>query len=106
MRRILITGGSGFIGTNLVEHFRAEGAALLNLDTRPPRNRAHAPCWRKMDILDAGSVKDAFKEFSPTHLVHMAARTDLGGRTIGDYAANTAGLANVIDAAANEHGLR
>src|SRR5919108_3843025 len=95
MRRILITGGSGFIGTNLVEHFRAEGAALLNLDTRPPRNRAHAPCWRKMDILDAGSVKDAFKEFSPTHLVHMAARTDLGGLTIVGYGPNTGGASHL-----------
>jgi len=38
MARILITGGSGFIGTNLVEHFLGEGAAVLSLDARPPRN--------------------------------------------------------------------
>jgi nucleoside-diphosphate-sugar epimerase len=106
MARILITGGSGFIGTNLVELFLGEGAAVLNLDTRPPRNGAHAPCWRKIDILDAGRLQRAFEDFAPSHLVHMAARTDLAGRSVDDYGANTTGVANIIAAAARQASLR
>ena len=30
--RIIVTGGSGFIGTNLIEHFAANGDQVLNTD--------------------------------------------------------------------------
>ncbi|MBZ5653310.1 MAG: hypothetical protein LAO18_22830 [Acidobacteriia bacterium] len=33
-----MTGGSGFIGTNLVQHFFSLGDQVLNLDIAPPRN--------------------------------------------------------------------
>jgi nucleoside-diphosphate-sugar epimerase len=105
MRRIVVTGGSGFIGTNLIELFRVQGEAVLNIDMQPPRNSAHAASWRKVDILDAASLKSALRAFRPTHLVHLAARTDLAGRNLDDYASNTEGLANIIDAAANEPDL-
>ena len=37
MTRVLVTGGSGFIGTNLVERFIARGDMVLNLDTAAPK---------------------------------------------------------------------
>ena len=106
MRRIIVTGGSGFIGTNLVDHFIGEGAAVMNIDSRPPRNSAHAPYWREVDILDALALKRAFEDFSPSYLLHMAARTDLSGDTIDDYTANTVGVRNIIEAATGEPRLR
>ena len=56
--RIIVTGGSGFLGTNLIEHFLANGVETLNLDSVPPRNNEHAPCWRDVDLLDAKKVRD------------------------------------------------
>lgn len=41
---------------------------------------------------------DAFEAFSPHLFFHMAARTDLEGQRIEDYAANVDGVRNVIDA--------
>jgi len=34
--RILITGGSGFIGTNLVQYFLDKNLTLINVDIRQP----------------------------------------------------------------------
>ncbi len=100
MARVLVTGGSGFIGTNLVRHLRARGHEVLNLDRVPPMDRGAQACWQRTDILDRAGLLAAFAAFEPTKLVHLAARTDLDGRTVADYAANTTGQANVIAAAA------
>jgi nucleoside-diphosphate-sugar epimerase len=44
--RVLVTGGSGFIGTNLVEHLLSGGREVLSLDTQPPRDPAHEAAFR------------------------------------------------------------
>jgi nucleoside-diphosphate-sugar epimerase len=37
--------------------------------------------------------------FKPDLILHLAARTDLDGRSLGDYAANTTGVESVVEAA-------
>ena len=74
--RLLITGGSGFIGTNLVEFYSRKGVTLLNLDWNPPLDTAQKPTWRECDIMDQPTVRRHFEEFKPTHVVHLAARAD------------------------------
>jgi nucleoside-diphosphate-sugar epimerase len=39
------------------------------------------------------------KEFSPDYIIHLAARTDLDGKTLDDYSANTLGVKNILKAA-------
>jgi nucleoside-diphosphate-sugar epimerase len=95
--RILITGGSGFIGTNLVEALRSEHE-LLNIDIADPRNPAQRAIWKNVDITRGRDLTAAVSEFQPDTVVHLAARTDLDGRSIEDYAANTVGVSNLIDA--------
>jgi GlcNAc-P-P-Und epimerase len=75
-KRLLVTGGSGFIGTNLVEHFTKQGWTVLNLDWNKPLNPAHNTWWRLCDLMDQAAVHAAFDEFKPTHVVHLAARAD------------------------------
>lgn len=74
--RLLVTGGSGFIGTNLVQYYLERGVALLNLDWNAPLNPAHSAMWRECDLMNADALRVAFKDFAPTHVVHLAARTD------------------------------
>src|SRR3954447_17037224 len=40
--RVLVTGGSGFIGTNLVELYLRTGSEVLSVDSAAPRKGSHA----------------------------------------------------------------
>lgn len=97
--RILVTGGSGFIGTNLVAALRADGnRTIVNLDNKPPQDPDHASHWVRADLVAGGEVASVVADLRPTHVYHLGARTDLHGRTLEDYAANTDGVRNVVTA--------
>ncbi len=97
--KVAITGGSGFIGTNLVERFLAKGWDVLNLDVAQPRNDQQASYWKRADILDRDSIIESLSDYQPKIVLHMAARTDLDENLdIRGYAANIDGVANVIEA--------
>ena len=49
--KILVTGASGFIGTNLLESFRGD-YEVINIDFRAPKNRDHLSYWKNVDIVD------------------------------------------------------
>ncbi len=100
--RICITGGSGFIGTNLVEYFKQLGHTVINIDKNKPRNPTHKPVWIKQDILDKPSLLKTVEEFTPSILIHLAARTDLQEKTdINGYESNIKGTENIIAAIEN-----
>lgn len=96
---VIITGGSGFVGTNLVEHFHRREWKVLNLDVCPPRNPEHKRFWTAADLLDPTALRSIFARFRPSHVLHFAARTDLRETSnISGYAANIEGVQNIIDA--------
>lgn len=96
MARILITGGSGFIGTNLVQYCLERGDEVMNVDFRPPRQAAHSAVWRNADLLDGETLGQAVRDHAPEVVFHLAARTDLEGNTPADYLANTDGVRNLV----------
>ena len=94
--RVLITGGSGFIGTNLVEMYLSQGDEVANFDILKPRNPLHESYWHKVDILNDVALTSHMREFNPDVIFHMAARTDLNGKVAADYQENVLGVRNVI----------
>ncbi len=98
--KVLVTGGSGFIGTNLIEQLQKNGVDLMNIDINSPLCSEHLRYWKKVDILDRAVLVRVFAGYQPTCVVHLAARTDVvEGTTVErDYRANTEGTENLIRA--------
>lgn len=98
--KILITGGSGFIGTNVVEYYsRKNDVQVINIDMLPPRNKAYQEFWKECDICNLEKLEDIVSNYNPDYVIHLAARTDLDGRTLDDYSANILGVENILKAA-------
>jgi nucleoside-diphosphate-sugar epimerase len=97
--RILVTGGSGFIGTNYIEFLVKDGQAeFINLDHKQPLNTEHKSFWQDCDLLDAYRLKEIIRDLSPTHIVHLAAKTGVDEKRLGAFSANMEGVENLLSA--------
>lgn len=83
-QRILITGGAGFIGSNLVRRAIEEGHQVLNIDSLTYAGNVHslrdvegndAYQFGKVDITDASAIANALSEFRPDAVMHLAAES-------------------------------
>ena len=53
MKKLLVTGGSGFIGTNLIEQLiRYNEYEILNIDFHEPKIESRTNIWKNIDILN------------------------------------------------------
>ena len=98
--RIFITGGGGFIGTNLVAKLLEAGHDVCNYDRSSPLDDAHLALWVEGDIMDAGALRDSLVKFEPDWVIHMAARVDCVETTTVEesYQVNTVGTSNLLEA--------
>ena len=94
--KILLTGASGFIGTNLLEDLMQKNYEVLNIDITKPKIPEREGVWKKVDICDYASFEKAVIDFNPVYIVHLAARTDLDGKILEDYNANIVGVENML----------
>lgn len=94
--RILLTGASGFIGTNLLEDLASKGYEVCNVDCATPKIKGRNSVWKNVDITDFENFEKAVLDFQPDYLIHLAARTDLDGKSLEDYAANVVGVENLM----------
>lgn len=113
---ILVTGGSGFVGLNLVEALLARGDRVLLCDRTPPplsareglENYGSALSARYGDVLDQAFIASLFAGGDIERVVHCAAVTSGPKREAADPGGiidvNLKGTAAVL-AAARERGV-
>lgn len=94
--KIIITGSSGFIGTNLMNHFIDKEYEVLGIDIKKPKINSHLLFFKCIDILNLKELQTEFLNFRPHIIIHLAARTDLDGASIESYNVNTIGTKNVV----------
>lgn len=99
-KKVVVTGASGFIGSHLIRMMQSLNIEIMGIDNRPQKLACNSP-FRQIDCKDLGSLSKLFDEFKPEVVVHLAARTDLRGRKIADYADNVLGSKNVIELSSN-----
>ena len=64
--KLLVTGGSGFLGRRIVAYYEAKGWQV------------QAPSHSQLDITDRAAVLDWFREQKPEAVIHTAAVSDTG----------------------------
>ncbi len=105
--RVLVTGGAGFIGTQLVEQLVAAGRQVRVLD-KPGVDVGHLPTDRveavQVDICDAPGVMKATEGCDV--VLHLAANPNLWDRNPSTFEqVNHQGTRHVLEAA-RQHGAR
>ena len=104
--KIIVTGGSGFIGTNIVKYYVDKKFKVFNLDIKQPQNKKYKKYWHKVNITDFEVFSKLIKIIKPTYIIHLAARTDLGGKKYKDYFVNTKGVQNIINICKNNNYIK
>src|SRR5256885_519135 len=110
--KLLVTGGAGFIGSNLLQHIidRAEIEKVINLDcltyaghlaNLQPVARHAKYVFEKVDLRDKPEVLRVVQQHAITHVLHLAAESHVD-RSIsgpGDFIqTNIVGTFNLLEA--------
>ena len=94
--KILLTGGSGFIGTNVSDWMIKNNMEFINIDINQPKNFIHRNYWKNIDIRDSVELIKITKVFKPTHILHLAADLGMDHRSLDNLQCNILGIDNLI----------
>jgi len=119
MKKLLVTGSSGLIGSEVVKYFDKRGWKITGIDnnmradffgekgdTRWQQGRLQENCrdftHREIDIRDRQRVLDLMEELRPDYICHTAAQPshDLAAsRPFDDFDTNAVGTLNLLESA-------
>lgn len=103
--RILITGGAGCLGSNLIEHWLPKGHSIMVIDNFATGKREVVPSVPGLEVVE-GSIADrplvnkCFSRFKPDAVIHSAASYKDPSDWYEDAQTNVIGSINVAKATA------
>ncbi len=107
--RVILTGGAGFIGSNVADAYIKEGYDVLildNLSTGRERNINPRARFVKADIRDFETIKKIVDDFRPDIINHHAAQIDVRKSVDNpqfDADVNIIGILNLLEAIKGEN---
>ncbi|MEX2455738.1 MAG: GDP-mannose 4,6-dehydratase, partial [Balneolaceae bacterium] len=109
--RLIVTGGAGFIGSNLILHLHKhyKDVEILNIDKLTyasdithlePLKHSRNYHFKKMDLTDRNSVREVVQSFKPEGVIHLAAESHVDNSIKGPepfVLSNIVGTFNLIE---------
>jgi nucleoside-diphosphate-sugar epimerase len=101
---ILITGSSGFVGTNVTQYFLDKGEQVVGVDlTKPFKDfPKELFTFQECDLTDQDSVLKTFQKFKPKNVVHLAFVT-LRKDIYAEFLADARITLNMLETALKSH---
>ncbi len=101
--RILITGGAGCLGSNLIERYIPQGCQILAIDNFATGKKEVLPPVSGLEVVEgsiasADLVRGCFERFKPTHVIHSAAAYKDPADWAEDAATNITGTIHIAKA--------
>jgi nucleoside-diphosphate-sugar epimerase len=72
MKRVLITGATGFIGTHCIAPLCNYGFEVHAVTSRPRIGESPGVVWHQANLLDLSTIPALFDQVRPTHMLHLA----------------------------------
>lgn len=99
--RLLVTGGAGTLGNNIIRHLYDLAESISVVDNFATSYRSTLANMQKIKIFEGSVssrdlVKDVFKSSNPTHVIHLAASYKDPDDWEEDVATNILGMINLV----------
>lgn len=101
MKKLLLTGANGFVGSILLEHLLNAGYQVTCTTTSSEKPKSEDYESINLDIRDGQAVENVVKKVKPTHLIHLAAISNVATSFSNPYLTwetNVLGTINVLEA--------
>lgn len=115
--RVLVTGGSGFVGQHLLRELLQTGhsvaagvlgGASLKKGTLSPEERAHVH-WISLDVTSGESIVAAVEECGPERIYHLAAQSSVNASfadPLATWEVNATGTLRLLDVLSHQSARR
>lgn len=109
--KLIVTGGAGFIGSNLILHLHNNypDVEILNIDKLTyasdlsylePIKQSDRYRFKKLDITDRNAIRDLFQKWHPDGIIHLAAESHVDNSIKGPEPfvySNVVGTFNLLE---------